>query len=94
VWTAHADHGQIGQDTSKVELAGNVHVDGLLPGSPELADLATQKLRVDTQADILHTEEPVIVNWAGRQLKSRGIIAAMKERRLLLESSVHGTFLP
>jgi LPS export ABC transporter protein LptC len=94
VWTARAEHGQIGQDTSKVELTGNVHVNGLLPGSPEQADLATEKLDIDTRADILDTEEPVVVNWAGRQLKSRGVIAAMKERRLLMESNVHGTFLP
>jgi hypothetical protein len=51
-------------------------------------------LDVDTRDDILNTEEPVVVNWAGRQLKSRGVIAAMKERRLLMESNVHGTFLP
>jgi LPS export ABC transporter protein LptC len=94
LWTARAEHGQIGQDTDKVELAGDVHVNGLLPGSTEQADLATEKLHIDTQADILNTEEPVTVNWVGRQLKSVGVVATMKERRLLLESSVHGSFLP
>ncbi|MGH8139584.1 MAG: LPS export ABC transporter periplasmic protein LptC [Steroidobacteraceae bacterium] len=94
LWTARADHGELGQDTGKVELAGDVHVDGLLPGSTQNADLATEKLSVDTQADIISTAEPVTLDWAGRKLKSRGLVATLTERRLLLESSVHGTFSP
>lgn len=94
LWTARADRGQLGQDTSKVNLAGNVHVDGLLPHSTASADLATEQLAVDTQADIVSTAEPVTLNWAGRELKSNGLVATLNERRVLLESNVHGSFLP
>lgn len=94
LWTARADHGELGQDTGKVELTGNVHVDGLLPGSTEKADLATEKLFVDSRADIISTSEPVTLDWAGRQLSSHGLVATLSERRLLLESGVHGIFSP
>lgn len=94
IWTARAQHGELGSDTTRVELSGDVHVDGLLPGSQQNADFATQKLSIDTQADVLSTADPVTVNWGGRLLNSTGLVAALKERRLLLESQVHGTFLP
>jgi LPS export ABC transporter protein LptC len=92
LWTARARHGEMGQDTGVVELTGDVHVDGLVPGSSQNADLATEKLLVDTQGDVISTADPVTLNWGGRQLKSRGMVATLKERRLLLESSVHGSF--
>ncbi|HEY3784507.1 MAG TPA: LPS export ABC transporter periplasmic protein LptC [Steroidobacteraceae bacterium] len=94
IWKARADRGELGQQTGKVELTGDVHVDGLLPGSPEAADLSTQKLFVDRRADLISTDESVTLNWGGRQLTSHGMIAALTQRRLLLESGVHGIFSP
>jgi LPS export ABC transporter protein LptC len=93
-WKGRADHGELTTDSGKVDLAGNVHVDGLLPGSAQMADLATEKLSVDTHDDIISTDEPVAINSTGRQLKSRGMIATLKEHHLVLGSSVHGTFSP
>jgi len=94
LWTARADQGLLGQDTKRVELQGNVHVDGLLPHSTENTDLATEQLFVDTESDVISTAEPVTLNWTGRQLKSTGLIVTLNERRVLLESHVHGTFRP
>jgi LPS export ABC transporter protein LptC len=75
-------------------LAGNVHVDGQLPGSDQMADLATEKLSVDTHESIISTSQPVTVNSIGRQLKSKGMVATLKEHHLVLESNVRGTFTP
>ena len=58
------------------------------------ADLATEKLSVDTHEDIISTSEPVTVNSVGRQLKSKGMVATLKEHHLVLESNVRGTFTP
>jgi LPS export ABC transporter protein LptC len=93
-WTGHADHGSLETDSGKVNLEGNVHVDGVLPGSSQLADLATEKLLVDTRGQIISTDQQVVVTSVGHVLKSRGMLALLKERRLELEASVHGTFLP
>jgi LPS export ABC transporter protein LptC len=75
-------------------LKGNVEVDGVLPGSSQTANLMTERLSVDTHEDIISTADPVIVNQPGRQLKAKGLLAALKEQHLVLESSVRGTFTP
>jgi len=93
-WTARADHGELGQQTGTVELTGDVHVDGMLPGSPDNVDLSSDKLFVDSRADIISTDEAVTLNWGGRRLGSHGMVAALTQRRVLLESDVHGIFSP
>jgi LPS export ABC transporter protein LptC len=93
-WKGRADQGELTTETGKVDLTGNVHVKGLLPGSEQLADLATEKLSVDTHEDIISTAEPVSVNSPGRLLKSIGLEATLKEHHLVLESNVRGTFIP
>jgi LPS export ABC transporter protein LptC len=93
-WKGRADEGELTTETGKVDLAGNVHVNGLLPGSDQMADLATEKLSVDTHESIISTSQPVTVNSIGRQLKSKGMVATLKEHHLVLESNVRGTFTP
>jgi lipopolysaccharide export system protein LptC len=94
VWNGRADAGQLVTDTGKVDLKGNVHVNGVLPGSTQMADLSTETLSVDTQEDLISTSDPVAVNQPGRQLKAKGFMAALKEHHLVLESNVRGTFTP
>jgi len=93
-WKGRADHGELTTDTGKVDLTGNVHVNGLLPGSTLPADLATDKLSVDTHENVISTSEPVWVNSPGRLLTSKGLVATLKEHHLVLESNVRGTFTP
>ena len=94
IWKGRADLGELTTETGKVDLSGNVHVAGVLPGSEQMADLATEKLSVDTHEDIISTAEPVEVDSAGRQLKSIGLVATLKEHHLGLESNARGTFNP
>jgi LPS export ABC transporter protein LptC len=94
IWKGRADRGQLTTDTGTVELTGNVHVNGLLPGSSDMADLTTEKLFIDTHEDIIRTSELVAINSGHRQLKSKGLVAMLKEHHLVLESSVRGTFTP
>ncbi|HEX6507070.1 MAG TPA: LPS export ABC transporter periplasmic protein LptC [Chloroflexota bacterium] len=94
IWKGRADRGQLTTDTGKVELTGNVHVNGLLPGSNDMADLTTEKLFIDTREDIISTSDLVAINSGHRQLKSTGLLATLKEHHLVLESSVRGTFTP
>lgn len=93
-WKGRADLGELTTETGKVDLNGNVHVSGLLPGSTQLADLSTEKLSVDTHENIISTSEPVSVDSPGRQLKSKGLLATLNEHHLVLESNVRGTFTP
>jgi len=93
-WNGRADRGELTTDTGKVDLTGNVHVSGLLPGSTQPADLETDKLSVDTHENIISTSEPVSVTSPGRKLKSKGLVATLKEHHLVLESNVRGSFTP
>jgi LPS export ABC transporter protein LptC len=93
-WNGRADRGELTTDTGKVDLTGNVHVSGLLPGSAQPADLETDKLSVDTHENIISTAEPVSITSPGRKLKSKGLVATLKEHHLVLESNVRGTFTP
>jgi LPS export ABC transporter protein LptC len=93
-WTARAEHGELGQSTGKVSLSGDVHVAGILPGTQAPAEIATQALSLDTQAQIVDTDQPVTLTWSGRNLSAQGLFASLKERRVRLQSAVHGTFAP
>jgi LPS export ABC transporter protein LptC len=94
LWKGRADEGELTTETGKVDLAGDVHVNGLLPGSDQMADLATEKLSVDTHENIITTSEPVTVISPGRQLKSKGMVATLNEHHLVLESNVRGSLTP
>jgi LPS export ABC transporter protein LptC len=91
-WTARADRGELAQDSGVVQLAGAVRVNGLVPDSGQPAEITSEHLAFDTQAQIVSTHDPVTLLMAGRQLHSVGLVANLKERRVQLESSVHGSF--
>jgi LPS export ABC transporter protein LptC len=91
-WTARADYGQIFQDAANIQLTGDVLVSGTLPGSPDAAEIATERLSFDTRAEIVKTRSPVTLNWSGRRIQANGLVANLKDQSLRLESDVHGLF--
>lgn len=91
-WTATADRGELEQAAEQVQLSGNVHVSGTISGAAGDAQIFTAALSVDVRTDIVSTREPVQMLWSGRQLSSTGLVADLKDHRVELESSVHGTF--
>lgn len=93
-WTARARHGELGQDTGIVALDGDVHVSGTLPGTEDATEIMSERLEFDTNAQVATTQDPVTILMSGRQLDATGMIASLKDRRVQLESNVHGTFLP
>jgi len=94
VWTARADRGELAQNSGIVSLAGNVQVNGMLPGSEERTEITTEHLAFDTSAQIVATRDPVTIVMTGRQLSAQGLVASLKERHVQLESAVHGSFVP
>ena len=93
-WTARADYGQIFPDAANVQLMGDVLISGMFPGSEETAEISTERLSVDTRAEIVSTRSPVVLNWSGRRMTARGLVASLKDQSLKLESDVHGLFTP
>lgn len=93
-WTARAERGELGQDTGVVQLDGDVHVAGLLPGTQDQAEISTDHLSFDTRAQVVTTPDPVTLTMAGRELHATGLVARLKEGHVQLESAVHGSYLP
>ena len=93
-WTARGAHGVMGQDTGVIELDGAVHVTGVVPGTQDSADISSERLSFDTHQQVVTTHDPVQVIMSGRRLEAQGLVANLKERRVQLESAVHGSFLP
>jgi lipopolysaccharide export system protein LptC len=93
-WTARARHGELAQNSDLVSLDGDVHVAGLLPGTQDRAEITSEHLSVDTNAQIVSTRDPVTLLTAGRELNATGMVARLKDRHVELESDVHGSFLP
>jgi LPS export ABC transporter protein LptC len=93
-WTARSDRGELSQNSGIVNLEGSVHVDGVLPGTEEPADISTEHLSFDTNAQLLTTADPVTLVMSGRKLDATGLRANLKESHVQLESAVHGTYLP
>jgi len=91
-WNARAAHGEIEQNSGIVRLAGNAHVFGLLPGTNDPAQIISEHLAYDTKTQIVSTHDPVTMVMSGRELNATGLVANLKERRVQLESAVHGTF--
>jgi LPS export ABC transporter protein LptC len=89
-WTATADRGELEQGSQQVQLAGDVHVAGLLGAKSALITAAA--VAVDIPGDIVSTSVPVQMLWSGQQLSATGLIANLKVERVHLESAVHGTF--
>ena len=93
-WTARAERGELVQDTGVVQLDGNVHLSGLLPGTEDQAEITTEHLAFDTHAQVASTSEPVTLAMSGRELQARGLVARLKEGQVQLESAVHGSYKP
>lgn len=93
-WTARAAHGELGQDTGIIELDGAVHINGTVPGTEQPAIITGERLTFDTRAQLVTSHEPVSITMSGRRLDAHGLVANLKERRVQLESTVHGTYLP
>jgi lipopolysaccharide export system protein LptC len=91
-WSARAARGEITQDSGVVQLDGDVHIFGQLPGTSDQATIISEHLVYDTKAQVVSTREPVRLVMSGRELNATGLTASLKDRRVQLESAVHGTF--
>jgi LPS export ABC transporter protein LptC len=94
LWTARGEHGKVGQDTGKVELTGDVHVDGTPQGTQQAAQILTDRLAFDTNTKIASTKDPVTLTWSGQEIKARGMRATLNDGRVQLESAVRGIAVP
>lgn len=91
-WHATAKSGEILADGSQIDLFGDVHINGQLPGAEAPAIIDTSILSFDTRAELVSTHAPVSLDWNGRKLSGTGLTAKLPAHKVTLESGIHGTF--
>jgi LPS export ABC transporter protein LptC len=91
-WHVRAKSGQIREDGARVDLFGDVHVNGQIPGAQVPAVVDTSILSFDTQAEVLTTNAPVSIDWNGHKLSGTGLVAKLPDQTIKLESRIHGSF--
>ncbi len=94
VWNGRADEGRVVDQASQVELTGNVVIWGQLPGTDQPARISSERLNIDTHTEVVTTEDPVVLDWNGQLVHARGLIAHLRQERLVLKSDVHGRYVP
>ena len=93
-WRLTADSGSIPAGGDRIELIGNVMIEEMLFIGPETTIVATPELSVDLRAHLATTDADVMIRRGNYLLTAIGLRADLKNRKLRLQSEVHGHFLP
>jgi len=93
-WTLRARGGLMPEDAKRIDLRGDVRVAGAVEGGSEPIEIRSEALRYDFALGRASSEVGVTVRLTGKWLRSDGIDADLKQRRVRLESNVHGRFVP
>jgi lipopolysaccharide export system protein LptC len=94
-WTVDAQRGDIAHAGENIELSGDVHIDGTLPGTGAPADISSERVSLNTRTNVVTSDDPVTLAWGtNRQIHTVGIMANLKDSHVRLESKVHGIFQP
>jgi lipopolysaccharide export system protein LptC len=93
-WRLTAQRGQMAEGSEVVELEGDVTMTGAQRSLPDSAVVRTERLTLDTSAQLARTDEPVTLGFGPYTLAARGLHADLKAETLQLESEVNGHFNP
>jgi LPS export ABC transporter protein LptC len=90
-WRMTAREGTLPQDGQVLTLRGDVRLVGLGAGTTPPV-IRTERLRLDVDASVASTRDPVRIELAPNTVTARGMRADLKTDRLRLESDVHGKY--
>jgi LPS export ABC transporter protein LptC len=77
-----------------VEFEGDVRLSGVPEGHSEKAELHTQVMSFDTEAERAVTDSPVELAFGRHMVQARGMRADLKAGNISLEADVSGVFTP
>lgn len=92
VWNLRANRSDVRQSSQSLNLYGDVRITGTPSGSKSPARINTEMLSFDSRSEIATTHAPVVLDWSGQKINAVGLFANLKDRRVRLESEVHGIF--
>ena len=95
-WTLSADAGLMPENASSIDLLGGVEVAGTLGGQRgrggEPVVIRSESLRYEFAPALVTSDAEVSIRLSGKWLGARGLEANLKQRKVRLESDVHGLF--
>lgn len=92
-WTLTARNGYVPPASRTIDLSGDVQITGLPVEGSVPAVVRTERMQLDTVANVATSRERVDIVWGERRLSTIGLKADLKAEKLKLESSVHGRFV-
>ena len=92
-WTLTARNGYVPPASRTIELSGDVEIEGLPAHGGGAAVVRTERMQLDTVANVATSRERVDIVWGEKRLSTMGLRADLKGETLKLESNVHGRFV-
>jgi LPS export ABC transporter protein LptC len=93
-WHLTSQRGHMTEGSRIVELQGDVTMTGARSSLPDPAIVRTERLTLDTSAQLARTDAPVTLGFGPYAIAARGMRADLKAETLKLESEVNGRFNP
>lgn len=91
-WHLISNEARVPQGGNTVEFEGEVLLTGRPGSEPEVAELYTPRLTLDTLGEVANTRSPVELVFGNHRLRAVGMHADLKTGSLRLESDVNGQF--
>jgi lipopolysaccharide export system protein LptC len=92
-WELRANRGRIPADAAVIELTGEVVAVSKTEGEPATI-IRTDRLDVDPTTRNATTDADVTLEFDGRTIAAKGMLANFETNEVRLLSDVHGRFLP
>jgi LPS export ABC transporter protein LptC len=93
-WDIAATSGLMPAEADAIELRGDVRIRGVPDGGRDPLEIRGEQIRYEIDSSVARSGSDVTILYSGQQLSARGLEARLKERRVRLESNVHGRFTP
>jgi LPS export ABC transporter protein LptC len=93
-WDIAAASGLMPAEADAIELSGDVRIRGAQEGGRGPLEIRGEQIRYEFEPALARSSREVTIFYSGHQLSALGLEARLKERRVRLESKVHGRFNP
>jgi LPS export ABC transporter protein LptC len=93
-WIMVGDKAHVQAGGKRVDVSGNVQLQGLDQGREGPATVHTNALSYDVDTAEVRTDSDVKIMFGPHTLMARGLLARLKDRTMRLESRVNGRFTP
>jgi LPS export ABC transporter protein LptC len=93
-WVMVGDKAHVHPGGKRVDVSGNVQLQGLDQGREGPATVRTDTISYDVDTAEVRTDSEVKIIFGPHTLMARGLMARLKERTMRLESRVNGRFTP